>query len=85
MQEARIREIHGDRRARKREAFRKLAEKRTNAILEKVRILGNLANRSAYEYSEDEVRKIFSAIDEELRATKAKFRGGLKREFRLDG
>ena len=84
MQEARIHEIQGDRRARKREAFRKLAEKRTNAILEKVRILGNLANRSAYEYSEDEVRRIFSALDEEVRATKAKFRAGVKRQFRLD-
>jgi len=67
----------------KQTAFRRLAEKRTNAILDRVRILGNLANRSAYDYTEEDVRKMFLAIEDELRLTKAKFRVTGRREFRL--
>jgi len=69
---------------RKRLAFKKLGERRTNAILERIRILGNLANRSAYEYSDDDLKKIFSIIEQELRITRAKFQATEKREFRLD-
>lgn len=69
---------------RKRDAFKKLAEKRTNAVLEKIRILGNLANRRAYDYSESDIRKMFAAIDEELRSVKASFRATERRQFRLD-
>ncbi len=68
---------------RKRLNFKKLAERRTNAILERIRILGNLANRSAYEYSENDIRKVFGAIEQELRITKAKFLATGRREFRL--
>lgn len=68
----------------KREAFKRLAEKRTMAILERVRLLGNLSNPYAYEYSDEDVRKIFTTIDQELRATKAKFQANKRREFRLE-
>ncbi len=84
MQDAPVRETSMERRQRKREAFKRLAEKRTNAILEKIRIVGNLANRSAYDYSDDDVRKIFSTIEEEVRVVKARFRATERREFRLD-
>lgn len=84
MQDAAVRETTVERRQRKREAFKRLAEKRTNAILEKIRIVGNLANRSAYDYSDDDVRKIFSTIEEEVRVVKARFRATERREFRLD-
>jgi CHASE1-domain containing sensor protein len=73
-----------DRLAEKQEAFRKLAERRTNAVLERIRILGNLANRAAYEYSDDEIRRIFAAIEQELRLTKSKFQATKKHTFRLD-
>lgn len=67
----------------KRDAFRRLAEKRTNAVLEKIRVLSNCANPYAYEYNEEDVRKIFSAIEQELKAAKAKFQNHHKREFKL--
>jgi CHASE1-domain containing sensor protein len=73
-----------DRQSAKRAAFKRLAEKRTNAILDRVRILGNLANRSAYEFTDEDVRKVFAAIEEELRITKAKFLASGRRRFRLD-
>lgn len=53
--------------------FKRLASQRTQAILDKVRILGNCSNPYLYEYSQEEVNKIFKAIDEELKATRLKF------------
>jgi len=67
----------------KREAFRRLATSRTNAVLEKLRILGHCANPWQYEYSEEDVRKIFRAIDAELRAVKVKFQNSSKANFQL--
>jgi hypothetical protein len=65
------------------EAFRRLATKRTNAVIDKIRVLGHCANPWLYEYSEEDVKKIFRAIDSELKAVKAKFRNSSKSEFRL--
>jgi hypothetical protein len=67
----------------KRERFLSVAESRTNAILEKVRVLGNCSNRSLYEYSKDEIDKIFKAIQEKLTETKARFVVKRKKEFKL--
>lgn len=65
------------------EAFRRLATKRTNAVIDKIRVLGHCANPWLYEYSEEDVKKIFRAIDAELKAVKTKFRNSSKSEFRL--
>ena len=53
--------------------FRRIAEKRTNDIIRRIQLLGNCSNRSAYDYSEQEVNKIFNAIDKEFRQAKARF------------
>lgn len=57
----------------KREAFVRLAENRTNSVIKKIQILSNCANPYAYDYTEEDIRKIFSAIEAELRIAKAKF------------
>jgi hypothetical protein len=67
----------------KSEAFKRLAERRTNAILDRIRVLGNLSNPYAYEYTEDDVRAIFTAVEQELKLTRAKFQNQRKREFKL--
>ncbi len=59
--------------------FKRLALKRTNDILNRIRILGNLSNKSSYDYNDDEVDKIFKAIDEQIKTTKARFRLKKKR------
>jgi len=69
----------------KRQAFLRLAEKRTNAVLERVRVLSNCANPYAYEYGDEDVQRIFKAIDQELRLAKAKFQNHRKRQFKLEG
>jgi len=65
------------------ERFKRLAVYRTNAVLEKIRILGNLSNKTNYDYSEENVKKIFSAIDFQLKTIRAKFSGSTKNEFKL--
>lgn len=57
----------------KREKFVRIAEARTNKIINMIQLLGNCANPSGYEYTEKDVNDIFSAIDRELKAAKAKF------------
>lgn len=63
--------------------FKRIATKRTNDIIRKIRILGNCSNRSSYQYNEKEVNKIFSAIDKELRIARARFTCNKKSEFKL--
>ena len=46
----------------KREKFVRLAENRTNKILDTLQLLGNCANQNVYEYSKKDVEKIFNAI-----------------------
>jgi len=65
------------------ERFKRIATRRTNNILNQIRLLGNLSNKSTYEYSEEEVNKIFSAIESLLKIAKIKFHAHKKKEFRL--
>ena len=58
----------------KMDRFKRVAENRTNKIIDQIRLLGNCANKSNYEYSDEDVKKIFSAIDSELKITKLKLR-----------
>ncbi|TAN57234.1 hypothetical protein EPN15_04960 [Patescibacteria group bacterium] len=68
----------------RRENFKRLAVARTNEVLKRVRILGNCSNRSSYDYTEEEVNKIFSEIDKKIREAKAKFTfPNRNKEFKL--
>ncbi len=57
----------------KREKFVRLAEARTNKIIDMLHLLGNCSNLSAYEYTQQDVDKIFYAIEYEVREAKKKF------------
>ena len=59
----------------KREKFVRIAENRTNKIIDMLRLLGNCSNKQNYEYSEDDVKQIFSAIEKELKAAKNSYLG----------
>jgi hypothetical protein len=67
----------------KKERFKRVAERRTNDILEKIRVLGNCANRGSYDFSEEEVNKIFSEIDKQLKIVKMKFLADKREKFKL--
>ena len=55
------------------EKFKRVATKRTIELLEKIRILGNCSNKSTYEYTDEDVIKIFKSLEKQLETIKAKF------------
>ena len=57
----------------KRERFVRLAEARTNKIIDMLDLLGNCSNRNIYEYTTSDVNQIFNTIEEHLRDSKRKF------------
>jgi len=67
----------------KRERFKRLGTQRTNSVLQRLKVLGNCSNRSAYDYTEEEINKIFSEIEHRVRETKAKFHFPKNKEFKL--
>ena len=52
------------------ENFRRIASNRTNKIIETISSLSNLSNTSYYEYTNEEIEKIFNAIIDEANRTK---------------
>ena len=69
----------------KEENFKRLAENRTNKIIDMLNLLGNLSNKSNYSYSEEQVDAIFDAIQNELDAQRNRFakKQEATRKFRL--
>ena len=57
----------------KREKFVRLAEARTNKIIDTLQLLANCSNTSAYEYTSEDVQQIFDAIEFEVKEAKKKF------------
>ena len=67
----------------KRDRFLKVAQYRTNEVLKYLRLLGNCSNTNNYEFTDNEVAKIFSAIENEIRISKSKFKEKKKGKFKL--
>jgi len=59
----------------KRERFVRIAEARTNKVLEMIRLLGNCSSKSNYDYTEEDIKKIFGVLERELKNTKNKYLG----------
>ena len=57
----------------KREKFVRIAEARTNKIINMIQLLGNCSNQSLYEYSQQDVNKIFNTIQTELDEAKKRY------------
>ena len=72
----------------KRQKFIELAEARVNRAIKDLRLIGNLANKSSYEYGEEDARKIFRALQKEMDSAKSRFlgdAGGKDVDFKLEG
>lgn len=67
----------------KRENFKRIAENRTNKIIELISKLHNLMNPSFYEYTEEEIDLIFETIQKELNNQKELFKNNQKKRFKL--
>ena len=67
----------------KKETFLRLAEKRTQDCLDMIRKIENLANRNNYDYTEEQVERIFAALRGRLDAAEVKFSKGRVEEDRF--
>ena len=62
--------------------FKRLASRRTAEVLDKLRILGNCADKRTYAYTDEEIDKIFRTIDEQVKIVKSQFKKP-KKGFKL--
>ena len=63
----------------KHDKFKRLAAQRVTNALKKIELVGNLSS-PGYEYTQEEVDKIFSALQQTLDNTKARFSKTKKEE-----
>lgn len=70
----------------RREAFVKLANKRVNRVLNDFRLIGNLANKSNYVYTDEQANKIIAVLEAETSRVKTLFdqKGDPNKTFDID-
>lgn len=67
-----------------REKFVRLANKRVNNAIKAIELIGNLSNRSNYDYTQEDAEKILIALNKELKACRERFvTAGGKRETKF--
>ena len=68
--------------------FKSLANARVNKAIKTMRLIGNLSNKSHYQYDSKQAKKIIDALQLELNTIKSKFsnpKGGREnKEFQID-
>jgi hypothetical protein len=72
--------------SRKSETFRRLATARVNKALNDLRLIGNLSNRSNYDFTPEEVEAIFAALKVGVSDCRKRFDLAIasgEKEFRL--
>lgn len=53
--------------------FEKIAERRVTEAIKKLRLIGNLANKRNYSYTEKHVKQIINALESEMKDLRNKF------------
>ena len=56
-----------------REKFVDLVNKRVSKTLHDIQLIGKLSNKSNYHYTDEDVAKVFGALNSELRACRKRF------------
>jgi len=68
----------------KRKRFVRIVERRVNVIINNFESLGKCSNKRNYEYTDDDVKKVFNEIDKKSKEVRARFNGNTKNKvFRL--
>ena len=71
-QTAHLEPVGGASASSKRTKFVELAGRRTVNAIKAIRVIGKLGNRSAYDFTDEDVKKIASALSKEIEALKAR-------------
>ena len=67
----------------KEQRFKRIVEKRVQRVLDSLRSLSQCSNKRMYKWNDDQLEKIWTAIDKELKICKASFENSEPGEFRL--
>lgn len=71
-----------------RQKFVRLANRRVSNAMKAIQLVGNLSNKSNYDYTEEDVAQIMKALQSELNACKKRFetasQGRTKQQFTLE-
>lgn len=67
----------------KRDRFVRLAESRVNKTLKDLDLIGNLSNRNNYDYSSDDVKKMFHILKSKIKEVETRFENFKKPTFKL--
>ena len=57
----------------RREKFVNMAENRVNKAIKQLRLIGNLANKGNYDYTDKDVNLIISTLNDEVKALRVRF------------
>ena len=63
--------------------FKRIAEKRVQRVLDSIKSLSQCSNKRMYAWNDEQLKKIWNAIDKELKSCKASFENSEPQEFRL--
>jgi hypothetical protein len=61
-----------------RDQFIRMAERRVNRIMDALEKLGNCSDQKNYNYSDNDIKKIFEKIEKKLKETRLEFQGTSK-------
>jgi hypothetical protein len=63
--------------------FKRIAQKRVQRVLDSIRSLSQCSNKRMYEWNDAQMKKIWSAIDKELKTCKESFENVEPEQFHL--
>ena len=66
-------DLHNSNMRDKRAKFVELANKRVTKCIRDLKLIGNLSNRSAYEFTDEDAKKIVKALQREVDSVRARF------------
>ena len=60
---------------RKRDRFVRIAEERTEKVLHDLEVLGNVASKASYDYTEEDLDAILEAVEKGVKRLRERFAG----------
>jgi len=68
---------------RKEQRFKRIAEKRVRRVLDSLRSLSQCSNKRMYNWNKEQLKKIWDAIDHDLKSCQENFKNAEPEEFKL--
>ena len=63
--------------------FKRIVEKRVQRVLDSIKSLSHCSNKRMYKWNDKQLKKMWTAIDKELKKCKESFKNVEPEEFRL--